>query len=58
MVGCSGATGHNVEYVLRLADWFRLNFPDVMDDHLFTIETHIRWEEWVRIRRGVKATNF
>ena len=42
MVECKGPTGHNVEYVLRLADWFRLSLPDVLDEHLFTLESHIR----------------
>jgi hypothetical protein len=29
VVTCSGNTGHNVEYVLRLADWIREQIPDV-----------------------------
>ncbi len=38
----SGASGHNVEYVLRLAEWVRLALPDVHDEHLFTLEMHVR----------------
>jgi len=38
----SGPSGHNVEYVLRLADWFHKQLPDVHDDHLFGIEVHVR----------------
>ncbi len=29
VVNCSGNTGHNVEYVLRLADWIRAEMPEV-----------------------------
>ena len=42
VVACSGNSGHNVEYVLRLADWMRETLPKVKDDHLYTIELHIR----------------
>jgi len=38
----SGPSGHNVEYVLRLADWFHQMLPNVYDDHLFSIETQLR----------------
>jgi len=41
VVHSSGNSGHNVEYVLRLADWMRDKLPDIEDDHLYTIETHI-----------------
>ncbi|MBN3326228.1 CHAC1 glutamylcyclotransferase, partial [Atractosteus spatula] len=34
----SGKTGHNIEYLLRLADFMRVYCPDVKDDHLFSIE--------------------
>ena len=33
-----GNTGHNIEYLLRLADFMRLCCPEVEDDHLFSIE--------------------
>ena len=42
MVNSSGNSGHNVEYVLRLADWMRDSLPDIADDHLYTIEFHIQ----------------
>lgn len=37
----SGASGHNVEYVLRLAIFMREELPDVEDEHLFTLERYI-----------------
>ncbi|XP_076873705.1 glutathione-specific gamma-glutamylcyclotransferase 1 [Brachyhypopomus gauderio] len=33
-----GKTGHNIEYLLRLADFMRQSCPDVDDHHLFSIE--------------------
>ncbi|XP_067099234.1 glutathione-specific gamma-glutamylcyclotransferase 1-like [Osmerus mordax] len=33
-----GNTGHNIEYLLRLAEFMRLCCPEVEDDHLFSIE--------------------
>ena len=38
----SGPSGHNVEYVLRLADWVHESLPEIWDDHLFSIETQVR----------------
>lgn len=35
---CSGNTGHNIEYLVRLADFMRISCPEVEDDHLFSIE--------------------
>ncbi|KAJ7989112.1 hypothetical protein DPEC_G00316150 [Dallia pectoralis] len=35
---CRGATGHNVEYLFRLAEFMRLYCPEVEDNHLFSIE--------------------
>ncbi|XP_036398042.1 glutathione-specific gamma-glutamylcyclotransferase 1-like [Megalops cyprinoides] len=35
---CRGKTGHNIEYLLRLAEFMRLCCPEVEDDHLFSIE--------------------
>ena len=29
-----GASGHNVEYVLKLAEWLHKEVPDAQDDHL------------------------
>ncbi|KAJ8356282.1 hypothetical protein SKAU_G00190760 [Synaphobranchus kaupii] len=33
-----GKTGHNIEYLLRLADFMRKCCPEVEDTHLFSIE--------------------
>lgn len=41
VVNSSGPSGHNVEYVLRLAHWLRTRLPTVWDEHLYGIETHI-----------------
>lgn len=42
VVHCSGPSGHNVEYVLRLAEFMRLHVPEGYDDHLSTLESLIR----------------
>ncbi|XP_028677783.1 glutathione-specific gamma-glutamylcyclotransferase 1 [Erpetoichthys calabaricus] len=34
----SGKSGHNIEYLLRLAEFMRLSCPEVHDEHLFAIE--------------------
>ncbi|XP_074854955.1 glutathione-specific gamma-glutamylcyclotransferase 1 [Carettochelys insculpta] len=34
----SGRAGHNIEYLLRLADFMRYFCPQVEDEHLFSIE--------------------
>lgn len=34
----SGRAGHNIEYLLRLADFMRYCCPHVEDEHLFSIE--------------------
>lgn len=39
---CKGEAGHNIEYVLRLAEFFRDNLPEVVDEHLFTLESLVR----------------
>merc|ERR1711879_259261 len=39
---CRGDKGHNVEYVLKLAEWIRDKLPEVQDEHLFRIELDIR----------------
>jgi len=41
VVHSSGNTGHNVEYVLKLAAWSRFALPNIIDDHLFQLEQHI-----------------
>lgn len=38
IVECHGPSGHNVEYLLRLADFMREEIPDVVDPHLFELE--------------------
>lgn len=35
---CSGKTGHNLEYLLRLAEFMRSSCPHVEDHHLFSVE--------------------
>lgn len=44
IVSCKGPSGHNAEYVLRLAIFMRENIPDahVHDPDLFTLEIMIR----------------
>ena len=39
---CQGDKGHNVEYVLKLAEWIRDKLPEVQDEHLFELEISIR----------------
>ena len=39
---CSGPSGHNVEYLLRLAGFMHDSVPDAMDEHLFTLEFLVR----------------
>ncbi|XP_035530114.1 glutathione-specific gamma-glutamylcyclotransferase 1-like isoform X1 [Morone saxatilis] len=38
---CRGNTGHNIEYLVRLAEFMRLYFPEVEDEHLFSIEAAV-----------------
>lgn len=38
IVSSKGATGHNVEYLLRLAIFMREAVPEAEDSHLFTLE--------------------
>ena len=42
VIASSGPAGHNVEYVLRLADWVHQVLPHVHDEHLFSVEQEIR----------------
>ena len=39
---CEGICGPNSEYVLKLAEFTRRNFPDVSEPHLYEIERHLR----------------
>lgn len=42
IVECSGPSGHNVEYLLRLADFMRDEVDGADDAHLFELERHVR----------------
>ncbi|XP_030627380.1 glutathione-specific gamma-glutamylcyclotransferase 1 isoform X2 [Chanos chanos] len=42
IIVCKGNTGHNIEYLLRLADFMRKSCPNVEDQHLFEIEAYIK----------------
>ncbi|KAK3854806.1 hypothetical protein Pcinc_038731 [Petrolisthes cinctipes] len=42
VIQSSGPSGHNVEYVLRLAEFMRLHVPEGYDEHLATLETLVR----------------
>ncbi|KYN44032.1 Cation transport regulator-like protein 1 [Trachymyrmex septentrionalis] len=39
---CSGPSGHNVEYLLRLAEFMHRYLPEAHDEHLFTLEMLVR----------------
>ena len=42
IVNASGPSGHNVEYLLRLAIFMREEIPGVHDEHLFLLEKLVR----------------
>jgi len=42
VVTSSGPSGHNVEYVLKLAEWLHKTLPEVYDDHLYSVEYQVR----------------
>ena len=42
VVHSSGNAGHNVEYVLKIAQWMHHTLPTVRDEHLYSLEYHIR----------------
>ncbi|XP_046669347.1 glutathione-specific gamma-glutamylcyclotransferase 1 [Homalodisca vitripennis] len=42
IVSSSGASGHNVEYLLKLASFMREFIPEAEDSHLFTLEFLVR----------------
>jgi glutathione-specific gamma-glutamylcyclotransferase len=44
IVESSGPSGHNVEYLLRLAIFMREETPHADDEHLFTLEKLVRDE--------------
>lgn len=39
---CSGPSGHNVEYLLRLAEFMHRYLPEAHDEHLFALELLVR----------------
>merc|ERR1712137_301961 len=41
VVSSKGPSGHNVEYVTRLAEFVRHQMPEDSDEHLFELESHI-----------------
>lgn len=41
IVDSKGQSGHNVEYLIRLADFTRQHFPLYDDGHLFSIEKEV-----------------
>lgn len=42
VISSSGSCGHNVEYVVRLADYVRDNLPQDDDEHLFDLDRKIK----------------
>ena len=42
IINSKGASGHNVEYVTRLADYIRTYIPEEDDPHLFELDAAIR----------------
>ena len=42
ILACMGRTGHNVQYVTRLADFIRKHIPQDQDSHLFDLDRHLR----------------
>lgn len=41
IIDCSGPSGHNVEYLVRLANFMREHFSDEHDSHLFSLEKEV-----------------
>ncbi|KAL3289453.1 hypothetical protein HHI36_022877 [Cryptolaemus montrouzieri] len=41
IIDCKGQSGHNVEYLIRLADFTRQHFPFCHDSHLFNLEKEV-----------------
>lgn len=44
IVNASGRSGHNIEYLLRLAQFMKDELPNAEDTHLFTLEKLVRDE--------------
>ncbi|CAH1133392.1 unnamed protein product [Ceutorhynchus assimilis] len=41
IINCKGESGHNVEYLVRLANFMRHHFPDKCDNHLYSLEEKV-----------------
>ncbi|KAJ8950304.1 hypothetical protein NQ318_021161 [Aromia moschata] len=41
IIDCSGPSGHNVEYLVRLANFMREHFSEQHDPHLFNLEKEV-----------------
>lgn len=41
IIDCSGPSGHNVEYLVRLANFMREHFSEEHDPHLFNLEKEV-----------------
>ncbi|XP_019765205.1 glutathione-specific gamma-glutamylcyclotransferase 1 [Dendroctonus ponderosae] len=41
IISSKGPSGHNVEYLIRLAEFMRLHFPGKHDAHLFSLEDRV-----------------
>ncbi|XP_030756148.1 glutathione-specific gamma-glutamylcyclotransferase 1-like [Sitophilus oryzae] len=41
IINCRGPSGHNVEYLIRLANFMRNFFPDKHDPHLYNLEEKV-----------------
>lgn len=41
VIDCSGPSGHNVEYIIRLAEFMREHFTEDHDPHLFRLEKEV-----------------
>ena len=39
---CAGVSGRNSEYILKLAEFMRLHFPSVQEEHLYKIEYWVK----------------
>lgn len=42
ILDCHGSSGSNVEYLLKLALFMRLEIPEALDDHLFSLERLVK----------------
>ena len=42
VVDAHGHAGSNIEYVIKLAEYCRNNIPEDSDDHLFSLERHVK----------------